>query len=178
MVLVSYILYNYISSLQTKFRDREGHEARRIRLEAVPLDQHIEGGHGEGEPGVKIRPDPVHDFLEVTDECQHREHRLHQHPVLPLTPSTQFEVGGIALRRMEGGITQDNHPLFELLNEPLKSVIRDIRGGTVPRHDEPPLIQHETQFAPDNPPVIREAFAADLLGTAAFAHGVDQLDPV
>jgi len=26
--------------------------------------------------------------------------------------------------------------------------------------------------------MIREAFAADLLGTAAFAHGVDQLDAV
>src|SRR5499427_3393686 len=122
MVLVSDKPSNAIGILQTKLRYREGHEARRGGLETIPLDQYVEGGHGEGEPGVKIRPDPVHDFLEVTDECQHREHRLHQHPVLPLTPSTQFEVGGIALRRMEGGITQDNHPLFELLNEPLKSV--------------------------------------------------------
>jgi hypothetical protein len=26
--------------------------------------------------------------------------------------------------------------------------------------------------------VMREAFAADLLGTAAFTHGVDKLDPI
>ena len=47
MVLVSDKPSNDISILLTKFSDREGHEARRARLEAVPLDQHIEGGHGE-----------------------------------------------------------------------------------------------------------------------------------
>jgi hypothetical protein len=79
---------------------------------------------------------------------------------------------------MEGGITQDNHLFFNLPHQPLKGVIRAIRGGTRPPHDQPPLIQEETQFAADNPPVIREAFAANLLGTAAFAHRMDQLDPV
>jgi hypothetical protein len=49
MVLVAYIPDNSFSILQTKFRNREGHEARRIGLEAMPLDQHIEGGHGEGQ---------------------------------------------------------------------------------------------------------------------------------
>ena len=45
-------------------------------------------------------------------------------------------------------------------------------------HNQPPLIEQETEFAPDNPTVIRETFAADLLGAAALAHGVDQLDAV
>jgi hypothetical protein len=58
---------------------------------------------------------------------------------------------------MGGGITQDNHTSIKLLNQPLKGVIRDIRGGTRPPHDQPPLIQQETQFPADNPPVIREA---------------------
>ena len=52
MVLVSYILDNQVSILQTKFSDREGHEARRIGLEAVPLDQHVKDRHGERESGV------------------------------------------------------------------------------------------------------------------------------
>jgi len=56
MVLVSYILDNYIGSLQTKLHHREGHEARRIGLEAMPLDQYIEGGHGEREPCLKNTP--------------------------------------------------------------------------------------------------------------------------
>ena len=31
----------------------------------MPLDQHIEGGHGKREPRLKIPPPAVHDFLEV-----------------------------------------------------------------------------------------------------------------
>ena len=88
MVLVSDKPRNDIGILQTKLSHREGHEARRIGLEAMPLDQHIEGGHGERQPGVKIRPDPVHDFLEVAHNSQHREHRLDEHTVFPRAPRT------------------------------------------------------------------------------------------
>src|SRR6266849_145738 len=105
MVLVSYILDNHISILQTKLSNREGHKARRARLEAVPLDQHIEGGHGEREARLKIRPAPMHHLFEMADERQHREDRLHEHPVLPLPARTQFEIAGIARRGMEAGIT-------------------------------------------------------------------------
>ncbi len=178
MVLVSYILDNHGSILQTKFSDREGHEARRVGLEAVPLDQHIEGGHGERQARLKIRPAPMHHLFEMADERQHREHRLHQHAVLPLAALTEFEIARIALRGMEAGVAQDDHTLFKLPNEPLKGVIRDIGGVTRPRHHQPPLVEQQTEFAPDNPAVVREPFAADLLGTAAFAHRVDQLDAV
>src|SRR5438128_3396598 len=77
----------------------------------MPLDEHIEGGHGEREPRLKIRPHPVHDFLEVADERQHGKYCLHQHALLPLPPLTQFEVTRIALRGMEAGVTQDAMPL-------------------------------------------------------------------
>src|SRR6266705_5005409 len=153
MVLVSYILYNPFSILQTKFSYREGHEARRIGLEAMPLDQHIEGGHGEREPRLKILPHAVHPLLAMTDKRQHGEHRLDEHTVLPLAALTQFEVGRIALGGMEGGIAQNNHAFVELPNQPLKGVIRHIGGRTVPRHNEPPLIEQQTAFAPDNPAV-------------------------
>ena len=137
----------------------------------MPMDEHIEGGHGKREPRLKMRPHPVHDFLEVADERQHRQDRLHQHAILPLAPLTEFQVGGIALRGMEGGITQDNHPAINLSNEPLKRVIRDIGRVTCPPHDQPPLIEQQTQFAPDNPAMVRQAFAADLLGTAPSRMG-------
>src|SRR4029077_5946036 len=104
MVLVSYTLDNYVSILQTKFGDREGYEARRGGLETMPLDQHIEGGHGERQTRLKIRPAPVHDLFEVRDQREHREHCLHQQTVLPLAPLTQFEVDGIALCSMETGV--------------------------------------------------------------------------
>src|SRR5882724_1692649 len=119
MVLVPYRLDNYISILQTKFSDRERHEARRIGLEAMPLDQHIEGGHGEREPRVKILPHAVHPLLEMADKRQHGEHRLDEHTVLPLAARTQFEVGRIALGGMEGGIAQNNHALLTLPNQPV-----------------------------------------------------------
>src|SRR5215831_15284837 len=124
MVLVYDKPSNAIGILQTKFGDREGHEARRIRLEAMPLDQHIAGGHGEREPGVKIRPAPMQHLFEMADERQHGEHRLHQHAVLPLAPRTQFESARIALRSMEAGVTQDNHLVFALSNEPTERYCR------------------------------------------------------
>ena len=134
MVLASDKPNNYIGLLQTKLSDRERHEARRIGLEAMPLDQYIEGGHGEREPRLKILPHAVHPLLAMTDKRQHGEHRLDEHTVLPLAALTQFEVGRIPLGGMEGGIAQDNHLLFKLPNQPLKGVIRHIGGRTVPRH--------------------------------------------
>ena len=144
----------------------------------MPLDQHIEGGHGEREARLKIRPAPMHHLFEMADERQHREDRLHEHTVLPLTALTQFEIGGIALRSMEAGITQDNHLLLTLPNQPLKGVVSDIGRVACPPHDQPPLIEQQTEFAADNPAMIGEAFATDLLGAAAFTHGMDQLDPI
>jgi hypothetical protein len=47
MVLVSDKPSNDIDILQTKLGNREGHEPRRVGLEAMPLGQDIEGGHGE-----------------------------------------------------------------------------------------------------------------------------------
>src|SRR6266849_4940046 len=133
--------------------------------------------HGERQACLKRRPAPMHHLFTMADQRQHREHRLDEHAVLPLTALTQFQVAGIPLRGMEAGVAQDNHTPIKLLNQPLKGVVSDIGRGTHPSYDQPPLIQEETPFPADNPPVIREAFAADLLGAAAFAHRMDQRDP-
>src|SRR5882672_7852744 len=178
MVLVFYILDNYVSILQTQFSDREGHEARRVGLEAVPLDQHIEGGHGERQARLKIRPAPMHHLLHMTDERQHRAHRFHQPAVLPRAARTHFAMARIALRGMEAGVAQDNHPPINLLHEPLEGVVRSLGGGTRPPDAHPPLVEQQTQFPADNPPVLGEPCPADLLGAAAFAHGMAQLDAI
>src|SRR5215831_13353435 len=123
MVLVSKKPSSDIGILQTKLSDRERHETRRVGLEAIPLDEDIEGGHGEGQARLKIGPAPVHDLFEMANERQHREHRLDEHTVLPLTALTQFQVAGIARGGMEGGIAQDNHLFFNLPHQPLKGVI-------------------------------------------------------
>ena len=139
----------------------------------MPLDEHIEGRHGESQARLKIAPAPVHDLFEMAHERQHREHCLYQHPVLPLPPLTQFEIGGIALGSMEAGITQNNHPPINLLNQPLKGVVRGIGGGTGPSHDQLPLIEQQTEFAFNNPAMVRHIFTADLLGAATFTDGMD-----
>src|SRR5437879_1573149 len=178
MVLVSDKPSNDLGILQTKLSDRERYETRRVGLEAMPLDEDIEGRHGEGQARLKIGPAPMHGLFEMADERQHREHRLDEHTVLPLPALTQFEIGGIALRGMEAGITQDNHLLLTLPNQPLKRVIGDIGRSTGTPHDQPPLTEQQTEFAADNPAMIGEAFAAHLLGTPAFTHGMDQLDTI
>jgi hypothetical protein len=114
----------------------------------------------------------------MADQRQHGEHRLDEHAVLPLTALTQFQVAGIPRRRMEAGVAQDNHALVKLPNQPLKGIVCDIVRGTRPGHHQPPLVQQQTEFPPDNPAVIREAFAADLLRAAAFADRVNQLNPI
>jgi hypothetical protein len=68
MVLVSDKPGNNLGILQTKFSYGERHEARRMGLEPMPLDEDIEGGYGECEPRLKIGPHAVHDFFEVADE--------------------------------------------------------------------------------------------------------------
>src|SRR5262245_37960723 len=122
MVLVFDKPNNYTGLLQTKLSHREGHEARRIGKEAMPLDEDIQGGHGEGEAGVEVLPDAVHDFLAMAHDG---EHRLHQHAVFPLAALTQFEVRRVPLRGMEARVTQDDHASVDLANQPLKGVIGD-----------------------------------------------------
>src|ERR671936_202200 len=81
MVLVSYRLNNNISLLQTKFRYRERHEARRIGLEAMPLDEHIESGHRECQARLKIGPAPMHHPLKgVADRLSGATPPPHHHP--------------------------------------------------------------------------------------------------
>src|SRR5215467_9001679 len=178
MVLVSDILDNNFSILQTKFSYRERHETRRVGLETVPLHQHIEGCQGEREPRLKIRPDPVHDLLAVAHDGQHGEHRRDEHAVLPRAALTQFEVGRVPLGGMERGIAQDNHPSIDLAHQPLEGVIGDIGRRTVPPYHQAILVEQQTEFAADNPPMVGEAFPADLLGAAAFAEGVHELDAI
>ena len=96
----------------------------------------------------------------ASDDGQHREHRLHQHMVLPLPPLTQFEVGRIALGGMEAGVTQDNHVSIDLVNQPLKGSIGNIGRGTVPPYHQAILVQQQTECAPNNPAVVGQALGA------------------
>src|SRR5712691_3774175 len=113
MVLVSYILDKNISILQTKLSDREGHETRRVGPEAMPLDPHVEGRHGEGQPCLKIRPAPMHHLLHMA--LRHEVARLIvwravvTRPVVPSTVSYEVRQQGNALSNALGQGTH-SHP--------------------------------------------------------------------
>src|SRR5216683_2485458 len=127
MVLVCCILDNYFSILQTKFSDREGHEARRIGLETVPLDQHIEGGHGEREPRLKIRPAPMHHLLHMALRHEVAKlivwHVVSTRPVVPSTVSYEDVREGNAPYRALGHGTH-SHP----------TGTRTVRGRCICQH--------------------------------------------
>src|SRR5215475_8889899 len=176
MVLVANKPSNDIGILQTKLNDREGHETRRVGLETIPLDQHIEGRHGERQACLKIHPASMHHLFEMADDGQHGEYRLHQPAVLPLATLAQFQIARIALGSMEAGITQDNHALFKLPNQPLERVIRDIGRGTGPPHNQPPLIEQQTEFPPDDPAMVRHAFKQLLRSSRRKVSPVELID--
>ena len=69
----------------------------------------------------------------------------------------------VSLSYLAAGLRYTTH-------QPLKGIVCDIGRGTHPSHHQSPLVQQQTEFAPNNPTVIREAFPADLLGTPAFAY--------
>src|SRR5262245_47708920 len=135
---------SHVSILRAKLRHRKAHEARRIGEEAMPLDDDIKGSHSEGEAGVEVLPDAVHDFLEMAHDGQHGEHRLDEHPVLPCAALTQFEVRRVPLGGMEGGITQDDHASVDLPNQPLKGIIGDIGRCTVATYHNAILVYQPT----------------------------------
>src|SRR4029450_4080896 len=113
MVLVSEKPSNDISILQTKFGDRERHEARRVRLEAVPLDEHMESGHGERQAGLKTGPAPMHHLLHMA--LRHEVARLIvwqavlTKPVVPSAVSSVVRQQGNALSNARGQSTH-THP--------------------------------------------------------------------
>ena len=165
MVLVTDKPSNGMSILQTKRSDRKGYDARCVGLQTVPLDQDLKGRHGACEPGVEIRPDPMHDLFAMADERQHRPHRLHQHAVLPLPALTEFAVGGGTRSGMETSVAQDHPAPVDLLNEPLQGVSRHMRRRTIPPYHQAILVQPQTEFPPDNPTMVGQAFATNVLRT-------------
>ena len=52
----------------------------------MPLDKDMKGSHSEGEAGVEVLPDAVHDFLAMAHESQHRQDDLPEETIFPLPP--------------------------------------------------------------------------------------------
>jgi hypothetical protein len=134
-------------------------EPARIWVEPVPLDKEIEGGQRKVEPRLKRGPGSMGHFLQMTDPAYYREHGFDQHPGIPQATSTEFQIGWISNPGMEGRITEYNHFVFEGFDQRMKSRDGRIGAGTIPRHDQPQIIQEYAELPPDNPAMIRFPFA-------------------
>ena len=67
----------------------------------------MKASHSEDQPGLEILPDSVHNLCEVADQGQHRQHGCDVRTAIPLARPTRCQVGGVTVRHMESGITQD-----------------------------------------------------------------------
>jgi hypothetical protein len=164
--------------LQAELSDRKRDEAVLIHRQTMPPHQHMKSRHGERQVGLEILPDTVHHLLAVADQREHRQDGLAKHAIIPLPARTQFQMGGIPLRRREGGIAQDDHVLFKQPDERVKRGVMHIGHGTLPGDDQGELVQQQAQHAAHNPPVIREPLPPNLQEAPAFPPRMDQLDPV
>ena len=144
----------------------------------MPLNQQIERSDSERQAGQDVVHHPMTDLLEMTDQGQHREHGFDQHAVVPGAAWAEFQVGRIALGGVEAGIGQDDHAVLEPLDQGLKPGIVGMGRRPQPADDLTPLIDQQTQFAADDPPMIGESLPTDLGWAAAFPNRMDQFDAV
>lgn len=143
-----------------------------------PLCQDIESGHGPRPACPEIGPHAMPHLLTMEDGGDHREHRFHQYAHVPCPTLTDFHIGGIPGLGMEPRIRHDDHRMVKLGNQGLKMRGVDVRRGAIPGTDQAPVVQDETELAPNNSSMIPLPLLAHLGGAAPFPHGMDQLDPI
>ena len=72
----------------------------------MPLDKEVEGRHRPSQAHLEVAPHPMHHFLEMIHQRQHREHGLDYHPRVPRLTRAQFEILRITLFGMKARVAQ------------------------------------------------------------------------
>jgi hypothetical protein len=123
-------------------------EASRVRVEAIPTDQQIENGHGEGQTGLKVDPNAMHDFHEMANGGQHGQDRFDDHALIMVEWLIHLQIGWISVFVVKAMIREDHGAIFVVLDERLKGAVMDIRRVTTPIDHLTEMVEQETQFAP------------------------------
>src|SRR5947199_10313685 len=76
------LIINGVSLLETELGNRQANHRMLVHFHAPP-GQEIERRHGPRNPGAKVGPYPMADFLAMENRGEHREHRFYQHPGIP-----------------------------------------------------------------------------------------------
>src|SRR4051795_12035027 len=85
------IIINGVSLLETELGNRQANHLMLVHFHAPP-GQEIERRHGPRNPGAKVGPYPMADFLAMENRGEHREHRFYQHPGIPGPTRTDLHI--------------------------------------------------------------------------------------
>lgn len=163
---------------QAELSNREMNDSICISLQSIPLSQDIEHRNCVRQPHLKVTPNSMHDFLEMTNQSQHRKHGLNDHPHRPGLALTDLQVRGVTFSRMKATIRKHDHFLLEPPEQRLKVGVRNISGRTLPSDNQPVLVQEQAELAAYNPAPVRQPFTSILLRAASFYDRVNQLNAI
>ena len=128
--------------------------------------------------GLKVFSDAVPHLLGVAGHRQHRQDGLNQHPVVPLAPVADFQVGRVSLGGVETRVREQHRAAVEHVEQGADPSVMGIGGSPDPADDLPEVVNHLAPLGPHDPAVVGDPGVAELLGAVPPAHRVDQLDAV
>lgn len=142
----------------------------------MPLDEHAEKGHGDGQTGLEIFRDPMFPLLEVTDLGPHRQDGFGEHAIIPFTAPAELQIGRITGLSMKSRVIQDHYVVLKQFDDQVKPTVLGIRRCPDPAADGPQMIDDQTPLAADDPAMIGNPLASELLRAPALPNGVDQFN--
>lgn len=82
-------------------------------MKAVPANQQVKDSHGEGQTSLEVRPNAVHDLLEMANGGEHRQYSFNHHAFVVVERLTHLQIGRITLFRVEAMIGKDDRSIFK-----------------------------------------------------------------
>ncbi len=138
-----------------------------VKIQTIPLLQKIEHCHGVSKSHLKIFPNSLSQVFQAADLRQQREDRFNQHPVVPLTAPTNFQVVRRIGAAAKSFVRQDDHFLLHGFDQREKFLIGNICRLNLPIGNESELVGQQAEFAADNPLPSHKTFLADAVANAA-----------
>ena len=165
--------------LEAEIGDGKVNRAVIVNDKAIPKHQDIEHCHSVGQAALQILPLAVHHFLEMGHQSQHGKNSFLNHAGVPLSPPTDFEIIRMPILFLEPFVSKYNHILDIALDKLLKPrTIVNIGRIDIPIHNQPDVVEHQAQFAPDNPPFVGDAFLPDLFCAATFSSRMNEFNAI
>jgi hypothetical protein len=93
----------------------------------------------------------------MADQSEHRKHGLHQHALIPFSPSAELEIGWVSFRGMKSWVRQNDHLVLEAPDQTLEAGVTDIGGSAVPGAEQAQMIKHQAQLSSHNLAIIGRA---------------------